>query len=197
MTSPPCLARLRPGLLLLAALLAGCAGQPVRPAPDIEVDLPRFMGSWQVIAHIPYWLENGKVATRDEYRLRPDGRIDNDFVFRRSFDGPERRWRGVSRVVPGSGGALWQVQFVWPFRADLQVLEVAPDYQWALLASPDRSYAWIFARSAQIAPALYADLLQRIAGHGVDPCLLAPVPQRPEDLLAPSLARAPGCQERR
>jgi apolipoprotein D and lipocalin family protein len=182
--------------LLLVALLTGCAGVPSiqQPSPPLAVDLPRFMGSWHVIANIPYWLENGKVATRDEYRLRADGRIDNDFVFRRGFDRPEQRWRGVSSVIPGSAGSLWKVQFVWPFSARLQVLEVSPDYRWALLASPDRTLAWVFAREPQIDTALYADLLQRMAGHGVDRCALRQVPQRPEDLGQASIA-PPGCAD--
>lgn len=180
---------------LSALLLAGCATAPTPPEqPAVEVDLPRFMGAWHVIANIPYWLENGKVATRDEYRLRPDGRIDNDFVFRRGFDRPERRWKGIATVQPGSGGSRWQVQFVWPLKADLQVLEVAPDYQWALLASPDRRMAWVFARDNVMAPSLYADLLMRIERHGVERCAIVRVPQQPSDLEAGDL-RAPGCPD--
>lgn len=71
------------------------------------VDLPRFMGTWHVVAHIPYFFENGKVATRDVYRLRPDDRIDNDFVFKTRFEEPDRTWNGVSTVVDGSGSREW------------------------------------------------------------------------------------------
>ena len=178
---------------LFLVLLAGCASQPSRADLKlIDVDLQRFMGSWHVIANIPYWLENGKVATRDEYRLMSDGRIENVFVFRRGFDKPETRWNGVSTVLPDSGGSLWSVQFVWPLSTRLQVLEVSDDYRWAILASPDRSYAWIFHRDAQIDDALYLDLLRRMQARGVDPCAIRPVPQEPSDLDAtpPTL---PGC----
>src|SRR3546814_2509235 len=84
-------------LALTTPLLSGCAATAARDQPpltsDAIVDLPRFMGAWHVIAHIPYWPERGKVASRDEYQLRADGRIDNDFVFRKSFDAPEQRWQ--------------------------------------------------------------------------------------------------------
>lgn len=167
-------------LLALAVLtLAGCASAPQRtdlPALP-QVDLPRFMGRWHVIANIPYALENGKVATRDEYVLRADGRVDNDFVFRRGFDRPERRWDGISTVLPDSGGARWQVQFVWPLKADLEVLEISADYQWALLSNPDRDLAWLFSREAVMSDAQYAELSQRFQRHGVDPALLRRVPQ--------------------
>jgi apolipoprotein D and lipocalin family protein len=155
------------GTLLLLLLLAGCAAQPSRADLNlIEVDLQRFMGNWYVIANIPYWLENGKVATRDEYQLMDDGRVKNDFVFKRGFDRPEKRWEGVSTVLP----------------TQLQVLEVSTDYRWAILASPDRQYAWIFHREPSMDDALYLDLLSRLQGRGVDPCAIAPVAQKPADL---------------
>lgn len=175
--------------LLIAAsmlLLAACGAAPPRDLPPLAtVDLQRFMGSWQVIANIPYWLEEGKVATRDEYSLRPDGRITNDFVFRRGFDAPEKRWEGVSTVQPGSGGARWSVQFIWPLSADLEVLEVDTDYQWALLSNPQRSMAWLFSRSPEMAAGRYAELVERFRRHGVDPSALRRVPQFREQVGEP------------
>lgn len=167
-------------------LLCACAATPPRALPPLpQVELSRFMGRWHVIANVPYFFERGKVATRDEYRLREDGRIDNDFVFRRGFDRPERRWKGVSTVQPGSGGARWSVQFIWPFSTDLEVLEVDADYEWALLATPDRKLAWVLARAPDLAPMRYAELIQRLHRHGIDPTALRRVPHRPEQLGQP------------
>ncbi|MCK7595600.1 lipocalin family protein [Pseudomarimonas salicorniae] len=171
---------------ILALFLLGCASAPPRDLPPLaEVDLPRFMGAWHVIANVPYWLEEGKVATRDEYRLREDGRIENVYVFRRGFDRPEKRWEGVSTVQPGSDGARWSVQFVWPFSADLEVLEIDPDYQWALLSNPRRSLAWLLARDPAMSEARYAELVQRFRRHAVDPARLLRVPQFPEQVGQP------------
>lgn len=147
------------------------------PAETAPLDLPRFMGTWHVIANIPYFFENGKVATRDVYRLRPDGRIDNDFVFRKRLDGPDHTWRGVSTVVEGSGGREWRVQFIWPFSTRLQVLEVAPDHRTALLATPDRKLAWVFAREPAMDDAQLDALKARMARYGVDASALRRVPQ--------------------
>ncbi|PIQ38758.1 MAG: lipocalin [Lysobacterales bacterium CG17_big_fil_post_rev_8_21_14_2_50_64_11] len=168
-------------LALSPLLLSGCAATAARDQPPLTstavIDLPRFMGAWHVIAHIPYWPERGKVASRDEYRLRADGRIDNDFVFRTSFAAPERRWHGTSRVLPGSNGAHWQVQFIWPFKADLLVLEVDPDYRWALLGHPQRKYAWIFAREPRMDDATLDALRERFSRYGYAPTQLLRVPQ--------------------
>lgn len=170
-------------LVFVALMLAGCAASPLRDLPPLaEVDLPRFMGSWHVIANIPYFFERGKVATRDEYRLREDGRIDNHYVFRRGFDQPEKRWEGISEVEPGSGGARWSVQFVWPFSTSLEVLELDPDYQWVLLATPDRQLAWLLARDPAMDAARYSERIERFRRHGVDPNALQRVPQFAEQV---------------
>ncbi len=185
----------RPLRLLAAAVatlaLAACAGAPEsRPMPDAAplsaspVDLPRFMGTWYVVANVPYFFENGKVATRDVYRLRPDGRIDNDFVFKTRFGEPDRTWRGVSTVVEGSGGREWKVQFVWPFSTRLQVLEVSPDYSSAILATPNRKLAWVFSREPVIGDAPLAGLKARLGTFGVDVSAMRRVPQTPEQLAA-------------
>lgn len=172
------------GGLTLGALLAACAAAPAREPlrSQAQVDLPRFMGTWYVIANIPYWPERGKVATRDEYTLRADGRIDNVYVFRNSFAGPEKRWHGVSRVVPGSGGAHWRVRFIWPFSADLLVLEVAPDYSWALLGHPRRRHAWIFSRTPHMEQTEYAHLRERFRAYGYEPDALRRIPQFPDQV---------------
>ena len=182
----------RPRMRLLSAVLiaatalalAACTSTPERPVPAnaTPVDLPRFMGTWHVVANIPYFFENGKVATRDVYRLREDGRIDNDFVFKRAFGEPDRTWRGISTVVDGSGGREWKVQFIWPFSTRLQVLEINDDYTRALLATPDRKLAWIFSRDQVVDDAELNALKDRIATFGVDRAALARVPQIPEHL---------------
>lgn len=167
--------------VLAALLLAACASPGARERPPLlaaaAVDLPRFMGTWHVIANVPYFFEKGKVATRDEYRLRPDGRIDNDFVFKKRFGEEDKRWRGISSVLPDSGGARWKVQFVWPFSTELVVVHVDDDYQGAALATPDRKLAWVFGREATMEPARYAALVAKLAERGVDVSSLQPVPQ--------------------
>lgn len=182
-------ARLALALVLLAGA-PGCASTgrtAVTPLePTAEVDLPRYMGRWWVIANIPYFAERGKVATADIYALRPDGRIGNVYVYRKGFDQPERRMNGVATVVPGSGNARWRIAFFGGLvRADYVVLEVAPDYSWALIGHPRRKLAWIFAREPRMDDALYADLRARFARWGYDPARLRRIPQLPGQVGRP------------
>jgi apolipoprotein D and lipocalin family protein len=125
-------------------MLSACTQtSETRPVPNdaAPVDLAAFMGTWHVVANVPYFFENGKVATRDVYRLREDGRIDNDFVFKKRFGEADRTWRGISTVVPGTGGREWKVQFIWPFSTRLHLLELAADGQTILIVTHDMDLA--------------------------------------------------------
>ena len=167
-------------LALFAALtgLVGCADSrpPLKTVP--HVDLQRYLGTWYVIANIPYFLENGKVATADVYSMRPDGTMGNQFVFRRgSFSAPEEHWDGYAWVVEGTGNAEWGVRFIWPFSATYLVIDLDPDYRWAVVGHPSRDYFWILSRTRRLPEATYAGILERAAAQGYDVSKVAKVPQ--------------------
>jgi apolipoprotein D and lipocalin family protein len=169
---------LLPGLLLLAA----CASTGVTAMPPLtttaNVDLDRYMGRWWVIANIPYFAEKGKVATADVYALRDDGRIDNVYAYRKAFDQPEKETKAVARVVPGTNNAQWQIAFFGGLvKADLLILEVAPDYSWALIGHPKRKMGWVFSRSQAMDDAQYQELRAKFAGYGYDIAQFQRVPQ--------------------
>jgi apolipoprotein D and lipocalin family protein len=160
--------------------LAGCAAtpKPVALRTVAHVDLTRYMGNWYVIANIPYVLENGKVASYDTYAPRADGRMNNVFTFRKgSFSAPEKSWHGVAWVVNKESNAEWRVRFLWPLYTTYLVLELDPDYRWAVVATPGHKLLWVLARDRSLDAPTYAAILQRIAAQGYDVNRLAKVPQ--------------------
>lgn len=166
------------GLAMATLALAGCATPqaPLRTVP--QVDLHRYLGNWYVIANIPYFLEKGKVASYDTYAMRPDGRMDNIFTFRKgALDAPEKSWHGVAWVVNHESNAEWKVRFLWPFTATYLVLELDPDYQWAVVGTPGRDLLWVLARQRHLDTATYQDILKLVALQGYDTNRLALVPQ--------------------
>lgn len=169
----------------LAAYSYAKAGKAEPLTSNATVDLDRYMGRWWVIANIPYFAENGKVATADVYALKANGRIDNVFAYRKAFDKPEKTMQAEARVYPNTGNNHWQVRF-WGglIRADLLILEVSPDYQWALIGNPDRSLAWVFARNQIMDDAELARLTMKFKTYGYDPALLKRVPQAPDQMPA-------------
>jgi apolipoprotein D and lipocalin family protein len=178
------------GLLALAA----CASQPLPPAARADpVDLQRFMGRWHVIAHVPYFAERGHVASSDTYTLRADGGIDVRYTYRKGFGKPEKTFDSRATVKEGTGNRDWTTWFFGVIPTKFRILEVAPDDSWALIGYPGRDLAWVFAREPVMDDALYADLLARMRGHGVDASKLVRVPQVPEQVGRPGFA-APSVQ---
>ena len=150
--------------LLGCALLAGCASKP--PLKAVEyVDLPRFMGDWWVLAHIPYW-------------LRPDGKMDNIFSYRKGgFDGPEKVMNGIAWVVDKKSNAEWRVQFLWPIALPYYVLYLDPDYRFMAVGHPSRDYGWVMARDKRMSEADYAVVMKALEAQGYDPTQFRKVPQ--------------------
>jgi len=143
-----------------------------------HVDMDRYVGRWYVIANIPYFLEKGKVASYETYAKRPDGKLVNNFTFRKdSFDAPEKTWHGSAWVVNKTTNAEWKVRFVWPFTSTYLVLELDPDYKWAVVGTPGRGLLWILARDRQLPEATYDAIIDRIRAQGYDPSVIAKVPQ--------------------
>ena len=84
----------------------------------------------------------------------------------------------VGHVIPGTGNAQWQIAFFGGLlRADYLVLEVAPDYSWALIGQPSRKLAWVFAREPRMDDATLAALEAKFPSYGYDPKRLKRVPQ--------------------
>ncbi len=178
-------------LLICASVpLAACASTgntDMKPLEsNIQVDLNRYMGKWWVIANIPYFAEKGKVATADEYKLLADGKIDNIYHYRKSFNKSEKSIQATAEVVPNTGNAKWEIGFLWGIiKADYLILEVAPDYSWALIGHPKRNLAWIFSREKVMDENLYVTLREKFRNFGYNPDLILRIPQFKEQIDKP------------
>ena len=167
-------------LLVLALTLAGCAGDSARIkyAREALPEIARkdLLGRWYILANVPYFAEAGKVATRVEYVERSDGRLDDLYYFRRTLDGPEKRWEGIAWALDESG-ARFKARFIWPFSTEFWIIALQADQQIALIATPDAKLAWIYARSPSIENASYEAALSRLRAFGVDTDQLVRIPQ--------------------
>jgi len=164
--------------LVLPGLLAACSSPPPLP-PVAHVDLPRFMGDWYVIAHIPSWPERHAYNAVEAYTLRADGKIQTDFQYRDgSFDAKVDTMHPVGTVEPGTGNALWGMQFIWPIQAEYVIAWLDPDYQQTIVGRSKRDYVWIMARTPTLPDGTYAELVERVRQMGYDVSELRKVPQR-------------------
>lgn len=162
--------------------LAGCVTSPSTLDDPAPLGLHRLMGTWYVIAHVPYFTERGHVWARDEYTLLPDGRIAVRYVYRNGFQAPVKSLDAIATVVPGSGNRDWRMRFFRVVRAKQHILELAPDDSWALVTTPDRDLAWVFARRPAMDGKTYQTLLHKLRGYGVNSDRVWRVPQTPEQV---------------
>ena len=171
MTTPTASRRTRwAGRLIAgAAVLAlwSCAGHaPALPVvPD--VDLPRYMGVWYEIASYPTWFQKGCTGSTARYHLNADGTVDVLNQCRKG--GTLESARGTAWAPDPGEPAKLKVRFFWPFRADYWIIDLGPEYEYAVVGHPSREYLWILSRTPAMDPAVYACILQRLRLNGYDP----------------------------
>ncbi|KRA52199.1 hypothetical protein ASD77_10930 [Pseudoxanthomonas sp. Root65] len=166
-------------LALVIATTAACRSGNVKPSipTAAPVDVDRFMGDWYVIAHIPSFPEREAYKAVESYARLPDGRIQTTFRFRKgALDGPEKTMHPVGTVKPDGGGAVWDMQFVWPIQAEYVIAWIDADYQQTIVGRSKRDYVWLMARTPQIPEADYQARVRQIQALGYDVSKIRRVP---------------------
>jgi apolipoprotein D and lipocalin family protein len=162
-----------------ALFLTGGCGMMYPPLDVVEeVDLDRYAGLWYEIARYPNSFERGCVGVTAEYAPRDDGRIDVvNTCIESTLDGPARTIEGTARVVDPATNAKLKVTFFWPFEGDYWIIDLAEDYSYAVVGSPDRQFLWILSRTPAMDDALYQQILDSLPERSFDPGRLDLVPQ--------------------
>lgn len=187
-----------------ALWIAQAAAWPMperEPEVQPKVDLQRYTGRWYEIARLPNRFQEDCVGeVTADYQLLEAGRLRVVNQCSRA-DGRQMRAEGVARPVDDAGAklevrfapALFSfLPFVW---GDYWILELAPDYSYALVGSPDRAQLWILSRTPSLNRGVYQRLVNRAALEGYDVARLRQT--RHEARLAPSDAvRVPAAPRR-
>ena len=166
-------------LLALAVVATAACRSNVKPSipTAAPVDLDRFMGDWYVIAHIPSFPEREAYKAVESYAKLPDGRIQTTFRFRKgALDGPEKTMHPIGTVKSDGGGAVWDMQFVWPIQAEYVIAWVDADYRQTIVGRSKRDYVWLMARTPRITEADYQARVKQIEALGYDVTKLRRVP---------------------
>ncbi len=148
------------------------AGLP--PLRTVEhVELQRYLGTWYEIASFPQAFQRGCTATTASYSLNASAgehqevRVENR-CRADTLDGPGRRAVGRARVVDASETAKLEVSFFGPFWGAYWVIDLAPDYSYAVVGHPSRDYLWVLSRTPELAPATYDAILERLRAQHYD-----------------------------
>jgi apolipoprotein D and lipocalin family protein len=154
-----------------AAGVVSAEGQPLEVVGSVDLD--RYLGTWYEIASYPAWFQKGCTAVTAEYSRRDDGliRVVNSCHLG-SLDGKLKQSTGRAKVVVGSGDAKLKVSFFWPIWGDYWIIDLDPEYRWAVVGVPSRKFLWILSRSRSMDEALFQEIASRLPAKGYDPAQL-------------------------
>ncbi len=139
--------------------------QPLPVAADVDLD--RFMGAWYVQAHIPPPFTGGAYNAVETYTRAGESRVDAHYRYNKgSLSGAEKVMLAKGFVTPGTGNAIWRMQFMWPFKSDYRISHLDEDYRETIIAREKRDYAWIMTRDQHISDAALTELKERTRGLG-------------------------------
>jgi apolipoprotein D and lipocalin family protein len=151
--------------------IAACSGRggdrPLEVVPS--VDLNRYAGKWYEVARLPNRFERD--CARDvtaTYTLRPDGKITvlNEC---RKENGQLKSAKGTAKLADKNGpNTKLRVTFFWPFYGDYWIIDLDPEYRWAVVGEPGREFFWILSRTPSLPEDVIAGILERARGKGFE-----------------------------
>ena len=142
------------------------------------VDLSRYVGQWYEIARLPNKFQKKCAdSVTANYTLRSDGHIQ--VVNRcRKPSGEFTTATGKAKIVDKKTNAKLKVTFFWPFYGKYWILDLGPNYEYAVVGEPGREYLWILSRTPQMDEALYQQLIEKMQARGFDTTSMIRTEQR-------------------
>ncbi len=153
---------------LVALIVVGCTSVPDGVNPVESFQLAKYLGRWYEIARLDHSFERGLTRVTATYSRLEDGGVR---VVNRGYSEKTNEWEdaeGEAYFVEGSNRGYLKVSFSGPFYGSYIIFALDLDYQWAVVAGPDKSYLWILARTPTISEDLKASLVAKARAAGFD-----------------------------
>jgi apolipoprotein D and lipocalin family protein len=151
--------------------------------PVDYVDLSRYLGTWFEIASIPQSFQKQCVGnTRAEYSVAEQGRIKVINSCEKS-DKTLSTTEGRAEVVDAASNAKLRVTFVrligwiFLFGGDYWIIDLDPNYQYAVVGHPDNTYGWILSRNPELTHDELQNISENLILQGYDTCEFVMTPQ--------------------
>ena len=136
-----------------------------------RVDLSRYLGTWYEVASIPVWFQKECAAgTTATYSLDTDGKISvlNQCC---TSEGKKKAAQGKAWVVDKNTNAKLKVSFFslfgfWLFSGDYWIIDLGPNYEYAVIGHPGRSIGWILSRTPQLPDDVLRGIGERLTQKG-------------------------------
>lgn len=110
----------------------------------------KYLGKWYEIARLDFKWEKNMEQVTAEYSLKDNGHIKVD---NKGYNYVKKEWKqsiGEARFVEDEKTSRLKVSFFKPFWAGYNVIDLAGDYQYALVVGDDLDNMWILSREKTI-----------------------------------------------
>jgi apolipoprotein D and lipocalin family protein len=139
-----------------------------------SIDLSRYTGTWYEIARLPNKFQKdctGEVSATYSRINESQLKVVNQC---RKKNGQLEKAEGEARPASKDGpntklevrfAPAWLswLPFVW---GDYWIIDIAPDYSYSVVGTPDRKYLWVLSRTAQMDEATYQKITEKAAASG-------------------------------
>ncbi len=165
-------------ILIAGTLFVSCSANVHAEVKAVEsVDLQRYLGRWHEIAAIPQFFQRKCVRdTTAEYSMLESGELRVENSCTREDSGREKGV-GQARQSTLASTSKLEVSFFKLFGeyrfwagGDYWIIELDPNYEWAVVGHPSRKYGWVLARKQSLSVTTLAEIVGRIKAQGYDAC---------------------------
>jgi apolipoprotein D and lipocalin family protein len=155
-------------LAFIILFFVGCGTKHPHLPTVQNVDLEKYKGTWYEIARFEHFFEKGCKNVTATYEIKDDGdlkvinrctMIDNDEF---------KEATGVAYAVDDSNSKL-KVSFFRPFYGDYYIIDLAKDYSYTVVGSPNRELLWILSRTKTIDEEILNKIVRNLPSLGFDP----------------------------
>ncbi|MGY4386069.1 apolipoprotein D and lipocalin family protein [Pedobacter sp. UYP24] len=136
--------------------------------PVQKVDIVSYAGKWYSLYSIPTIMDKQWRETTETYVIHPDGYYAVFTTYKLVADEKQKYIRSKLFVVRGTGNAVLKAQFVWPFKVDYWVIELADDYSYVVVGHPKHKFLFIMSRIPTLPEELLSQIINRCHKKGYD-----------------------------
>jgi len=149
-------------------------------ALDRPIELPKFMGQWYVISHIPSFIDKNTVNGVEKYEWDEEKRqINICFTY---MDAQRTKTSSVEQTakVMNENSTEWKLRVKLgpiPISLPYLILHCAEDYSTCVVGDPGRTLLYIMARSTSVEASTLEQLKNAAESAGYERKLIKDVPQ--------------------
>lgn len=154
--------------VIAAIMFTSCASIPKGVKPVKPFDIKKYLGTWYEIARFDYRFEKNLDNVTADYAIKKNGKIR---VVNAGYNYKSEEWKssvGKAKFSRDSDKGALKVSFFGPFYTGYNVIALAGDYEYALVAGKNFKYLWILSRVHTIPESVKNEFLIKAKSLGFD-----------------------------